>query len=600
MRDDCSSRASGGPRGRRVAAHRRLRPHVRNRGIRRRAAGPGRRDRGPAPPGVPRLRLRRHRAGRHRDGVLIASDKRAGQARQPREGDRGVPAAAVDDRHRAHPLGHPRRPERRQRPPAPRARAPGRGGAQRHHRELRPAARRARARRATTCSPRPTPRSPRTCSRTRSLAGPDLTTAMQNVCRRLEGAFTLVAVDGQDPSPRRRRPPQLPAGRRHRRGRELHRLRRRRVHRAHPRGARARPGPGRHDHPRRRRGHRLRRQPRRGPALPRRLGPRRRREGRLRLVHAQGDLRAAARGRRRAARPPRRGRPAPARRGPDQRRRAARRSTRSSSSAAAPPNYAGHGREVRHRALDPDPVRGRARPRVPLPRPDPDPQHPGRRDQPVRRDRRHPDGDPARAQAEGQGARDLQHQRLDDPARVRRGDLHPRRARRSASPRPRASSPSWSPATCSGSTSRRCAARSSATRSPPSSTSSAQMPGHVQRVLDDAERDLRARASGSSDTRSVLFLGRHAGFPVALEGALKLKELAYIHAEGFAAGELKHGPIALIEEGLPVFCVVPPARSRPAARQDDQRDPGDPRPRCAHDRARRGGRRRGRRRTPTC
>ena len=60
------------------------------------------------------------------------------------------------------------------------------------------------------------------------------------------------------------------------------------------------------------------------------------------------------------------------------------------------------------------------------------------------------------------------------------------------------------------------------------------------------------------DTRSVLFLGRHAGYPVALEGALKLKELAYMHAEGFAAGELKHGPIALVEEGMPVFCVVPP------------------------------------------
>ena len=57
----------------------------------------------------------------------------------------------------------------------------------------------------------------------------------------------------------------------------------------------------------------------------------------------------------------------------------------------------------------------------------------------------------------------------------------------------------------------------------------------------------------------MLFLGRHAGYPVALEGALKLKELAYIHAEGFAAGELKHGPIALIEDGLPVLCVVPPA-----------------------------------------
>jgi glucosamine--fructose-6-phosphate aminotransferase (isomerizing) len=55
----------------------------------------------------------------------------------------------------------------------------------------------------------------------------------------------------------------------------------------------------------------------------------------------------------------------------------------------------------------------------------------------------------------------------------------------------------------------------------------------------------------------VLFLGRHAGYPVALEGALKLKELAYLHAEGFAAGELKHGPIALVDEGLPVLCVVP-------------------------------------------
>ena len=55
----------------------------------------------------------------------------------------------------------------------------------------------------------------------------------------------------------------------------------------------------------------------------------------------------------------------------------------------------------------------------------------------------------------------------------------------------------------------------------------------------------------------MLFLGRHVGYPVALEGALKLKELAYMHAEGFAAGELKHGPIALIEDGLPVIVVMP-------------------------------------------
>ncbi len=84
-----------------------------------------------------------------------------------------------------------------------------------------------------------------------------------------------------------------------------------------------------------------------------------------------------------------------------------------------------------------------------------------------------------------------------------------------------------------------------------------KMPAHVQSVLDGAEA-IYALAQELAGARSVLFLGRHAGFPVALEGALKLKELAYIHAEGFAAGELKHGPIALIEEGLPVFCVVPP------------------------------------------
>jgi glucosamine--fructose-6-phosphate aminotransferase (isomerizing) len=83
------------------------------------------------------------------------------------------------------------------------------------------------------------------------------------------------------------------------------------------------------------------------------------------------------------------------------------------------------------------------------------------------------------------------------------------------------------------------------------------MPGHIQRVLEDDEA-VYALAREHVDTRSVLFLGRHAGYPVALEGALKLKELAYLHAEGFAAGELKHGPIALVEDGLPVLCVVPP------------------------------------------
>lgn len=83
-----------------------------------------------------------------------------------------------------------------------------------------------------------------------------------------------------------------------------------------------------------------------------------------------------------------------------------------------------------------------------------------------------------------------------------------------------------------------------------------EAPDRIAEVLDRLDR-VREIAHFMADTRSVLFLGRHVGFPIALEGALKLKELAYIHAEGFAAGELKHGPIALIEPGQPVFIVVP-------------------------------------------
>ncbi|WP_285729797.1 glutamine--fructose-6-phosphate transaminase (isomerizing) [Nocardiopsis sp. ATB16-24] len=89
----------------------------------------------------------------------------------------------------------------------------------------------------------------------------------------------------------------------------------------------------------------------------------------------------------------------------------------------------------------------------------------------------------------------------------------------------------------------------------------AAMPEQVERVLGTVEpvREL-ARSLAGADT--VLFLGRHVGYPVALEGALKLKELAYMHAEAFAAGELKHGPIALIEDGLPVVIVVPSPKGR--------------------------------------
>lgn len=86
-----------------------------------------------------------------------------------------------------------------------------------------------------------------------------------------------------------------------------------------------------------------------------------------------------------------------------------------------------------------------------------------------------------------------------------------------------------------------------------------RVPEKIQWVLDRAE-SVRQFARTMADTTSVLYLGRHVGFPVALEGALKLKELCYIHAEGFAAGELKHGPIALVDQGQPVIIVVPTPR----------------------------------------
>jgi len=88
------------------------------------------------------------------------------------------------------------------------------------------------------------------------------------------------------------------------------------------------------------------------------------------------------------------------------------------------------------------------------------------------------------------------------------------------------------------------------------------MPDLVARVLETVE-PVSALARGFALSSTVLFLGRHVGYPVALEGALKLKELAYMHAEGFAAGELKHGPIALIEDGLPVIVVMPSPKNAP-------------------------------------
>ncbi len=86
------------------------------------------------------------------------------------------------------------------------------------------------------------------------------------------------------------------------------------------------------------------------------------------------------------------------------------------------------------------------------------------------------------------------------------------------------------------------------------------LPAKVEQVLETVE-PLRELTRKFKDSQSVLFLGRHVGFPTALEGALKLKELAYMHAEGFAGGELKHGPIALIDKGTPVVAIMPAEHS---------------------------------------
>jgi glucosamine--fructose-6-phosphate aminotransferase (isomerizing) len=84
----------------------------------------------------------------------------------------------------------------------------------------------------------------------------------------------------------------------------------------------------------------------------------------------------------------------------------------------------------------------------------------------------------------------------------------------------------------------------------------AEVPSRAAELLNH-DANLRALAQDIMHARDVLYVGRGSTYPIALEGALKLKEISYIHAEGFAAGELKHGPIALIDEDVPVIVVAP-------------------------------------------
>ena len=83
-----------------------------------------------------------------------------------------------------------------------------------------------------------------------------------------------------------------------------------------------------------------------------------------------------------------------------------------------------------------------------------------------------------------------------------------------------------------------------------------EVPRHLAEALA-LEPQIEQLARDLAKCRDVLYLGRGTSFPIALEGALKLKEISYIHAEGYAAGELKHGPIALIDETMPVIVIAP-------------------------------------------
>ena len=110
------------------------------------------------------------------------------------------------------------------------------------------------------------------------------------------------------------------------------------------------------------------------------------------------------------------------------------------------------------------------------------------------------------------------------------------------------------------------AVRSTMPARPSWSPALTEIPTRASEVLNHDER-IRAIAAEIAEARDVLYLGRGNGFPIALEGALKLKEICYIHAEGYAAGEMKHGPIALIDEAVPVIVLAPPdvCSRRPSA-----------------------------------
>ena len=141
----------------------------------------------------------------------------------------------------------------------------------------------------------------------------------------------------------------------------------------------------------------------------------------------------------------------------------------------------------------------------------------------------------------------------------------PTPARKSASPPPRPSPPSSPPSSSSPSTSPSSAASSPAKSPCTMSPNSPRIPAKLEEVLRSVDDQCCTLAKSFSTARDFLFLGRGIHYPIALEGALKLKEISYIHAEGYPAGEMKHGPNALIDETLPVVCIATKDPADPAS-----------------------------------
>ena len=85
-----------------------------------------------------------------------------------------------------------------------------------------------------------------------------------------------------------------------------------------------------------------------------------------------------------------------------------------------------------------------------------------------------------------------------------------------------------------------------------------QLPAQIEQILESQERYVEPLAHQFIETQDFIYIGRGINFPIALEGALKLKEISYIHAEAYPAGEMKHGPIALLDSKVPVVAIAMP------------------------------------------